>query len=518
MKFKDLIFPLSLAFLLTWGIKYWYFGDSKTSGDQGEVVSGQSFVAPKTRQEIRPLNKEIDFIDEKRLHPRVLTEFETNLAKYTFSSDGASLERLEYTGASNGKLRGLGTVFPVSDAEKENKCLLLAFDEKTPYYYSFVDKQENDLEVVLRYRYDSPKSDVSVDKTFTVYKNTYKIDLKIEVSPKKVLEKGVEPRLFFGAPVMPDLGKDDLVSAVGVNERGSVTKTARASLDENVGRLKPKLFGTDSKYFVNAMISDPDQFVQRAYYKLLGDAKLFSILEGPTVDKKQAWSVSFYFGPKKQEALAIVDARLEKTLGYAGWLDFISKYLLLILKFFDKYLKNYGLAIILLTLLLRLLMLPFTLKMESGMKKRKELQKKLEYIQRKYKHDKATLAQERAELMRKHGMTGLGGCLPLLLQIPIFIALANVLRSSIELYREPFLWITDLSAKDPYYIFPALMSLGMLINAFTVDPKQRFMFIAMGLVIGPLCSGMSAGLGLYIVSSVGIGLLQSFVVKKFKSA
>ena len=115
-------------------------------------------------------------------------------------------------------------------------------------------------------------------------------------------------------------------------------------------------------------------------------------------------------------------------------------------------------------------------------------------------------------------MPGLGGCLPLLLQIPIFIALANLLRSSIELYREPFLWITDLSAKDPYYIFPAMMSLGMLINAFTVDPKQQFMFIAMALIFGPLCAGMSAGLCLYIVSSVGIGLLQTFLLKKFKPA
>jgi len=129
------------------------------------------------------------------------------------------------------------------------------------------------------------------------------------------------------------------------------------------------------------------------------------------------------------------------------------------------------------------------------------------------------LARERAELIKKHGMPGLGGCLPLLLQIPVFIALSNLLRSSIEMYRAPFVWwITDLSAKDPYYILPILMSASMLLQAFTVDPKQRFMMIAMALAIGPLFATFPAGLSLYIVASVGFGVLQSFIIKKFKAA
>ena len=518
MKFKDLLFPLSLALLTTWAIQYWFFGDKKAGVDQGQIVSGQSFVAPKSKQAIRPLNKEIDFIDEKRIVSTVFTEVNTNLAKYVFSNDGASLERLEYTGASNGKLQGLGTVFPVAQTERENKCLLLAFGEKTPYYYKFIEKKENDLAYSVHYQYDSLNSDITVNKVFVVYKNTYKVDLNIEVIPKKELENGFEPRLFFNAPITHQIGNADVISAVFSNEKGNIVKTAKGRLDENTGRLRPKMFGTDSKYFVHTMISDPGLFANRAYYKLLGDKKLFSILEGPTITTRQSWNISFYFGPKKQEALAAVDERLEKTLGYSGWFSIISKYLLYILKLFKKYLKNYGLAIILLTLLLRLLMLPFTIKAEAGMKQRKDFQKKLEYIQRKYKNDKAVLARERAELIRKHGMPGLGGCLPLFLQVPIFIGLANVLRTSIELYREPFLWIADLSVKDPYYVFPALISIGMILNAFTVDSKQRFMFIAMGLVFGPMFASMPAGLGLYIVSSVGIGLLQSFLIKKFKSA
>jgi len=164
-------------------------------------------------------------------------------------------------------------------------------------------------------------------------------------------------------------------------------------------------------------------------------------------------------------------------------------------------------------------MLPFSIKAEKGMKQRLEFQKKLEYLQSKYKHDKAALARERAELIRKNGMPGLGGCLPLLLQVPIFFALSNLLRSSIELYRAPFMfWIKDLSAPDPYYVLPAFMSLAMLGQAFTVDPKQRFMMVIMALIFGPLFATFPAGLALYIAASIGLGVIQSFIIKRFKSA
>jgi len=521
MKIKDMLFPVAFALLVTWMIQYWFFGSKKAPVGVEAVRSGQSFVAPETKQEIKPLNKEIDFIDEKRLWPRVETECETPLATYTFSNHGASLERLEYRGTSNGKLAGLGTVFPVSDTQRENKCFMLALEEKTPYFYKFIGKDEDDCQIEVKYRYESPNSDFIIDKKFTVYKRTYKVDLDIDVTSKKELkeEDGFSVRLFFPAPLMPELGKKDVISAVFNNEKGAVEKKTRAKLEDNRGWLKPKIFGADSKYFLHTMTEEDNKFIKRAYYKKIDTEKLFSILEGPTTNTKQDAKISFYFGPKEEKALAMVDPRLEGTLEYSGWFAPISKFLLKILKFLYGYVKNYGWAIILLTLMIRLLMLPFSIRAEKGMKKRLEFQKKLEYLQSKYKHDKAALARERAELIRKNGMPGLGGCLPLLLQIPIFFALSNLLRSSIELYKAPFiLWIKDLSAPDPYYVLPALMSLAMLGQAFTVDPKQRFMMIAMALAIGPLFATFPAGLGLYIAASVGLGVLQSFLVKKFKSA
>jgi len=517
MKLKDLIFPIALALITTMIIQYFFFGGKKTQTDDTQVRSGQAFKAPKTRQEIKPLNKEIDFIDEKRLYPTVETKIETKLATFVFTNDGAALSRLEFHGDLDGDLQAIGTVFPVASTERERKCLLLAMGEKTPYYYKFMGKEETDLAIQVRYRYDSPNNDIVVDKLFTVYKKTHKIDLMTTVTPKKKLaeDQSLQARIFFPSPIMPQLGKSNVVSAVVVNEKGAVQKTLMSKLDEYVGYLNPKLFGTDSKYFVQVMIEDPNQFVKRAYYKS-EDTVLFSILEGPDFNEKSSWTVSFYFGPKEEKAMATVDARLEKTLEYSGWLAPIAKFLLMILKFLYKYLHNYGLAIIVLTLLIKLLLLPFSIKAESGMKKRVAFQKKLDYLQKKYKDDKVTLARERAELIKKHGMPGLGGCLPLLLQLPIFFALTRVLGSSIELYKAPFLWINDLSAKDPYYILPILISISMLIQAATTDPKQRFTIIAMALVFGAISANFSAGLSLYIFSSVLLGLIQTALVKKIK--
>jgi len=519
MKFKDLLFPISLALLTTIAIQYFFFRKNPEPAAES-AKSGQSFVAPKSKQETIPLNKEIDFIDEKRLQKTTLTEFETDLAKFVFSNDGASIDRLEFKGDINGKPKARGTVFPVSSTERENSCFLVAFDEKTPYYYKFMGKKDKEDSIEVSYRYDSPASDIIVNKKFTIYKKTYKIDLNVEVGLKKLKNKedgqeGLTARIFFPSPLMPEL-TDDIISLVVVNEKGKVQKILKSKLKENMGWYDPKFFGTDSKYFAHVMIDDPDEFAKRAYYRVSDKNKIFSILESSKFDKKNSWTLSFYFGPKEEKALAAVDPRLEKILEYSGWLAPISKLLLALLKFLYKYLKNYGLAILAITFLIRLILLPFSIKAEGGMKKRLEFQKKLDYLQKKHKHDKAALARERAELIKKHGMPGLGGCLPLLLQLPLFFALTAVLRSSIELYKAPFLWISDLSAKDPYYVFPILIMLSMLIQAFTVDKKQRFTMFAMALIFGAVATSFTSGLALYIFASVGLGLLQTYVVKKVK--
>lgn len=517
MKLKDLLLPAGLTLLTVWAVQMFFFNKKGTDTSGTAIRSGQSFIAPKSMVELKPLNKEIDFIDEKRPYKTVITEVETDLARITFSSDGASIGRFEVKRKLNGKESFINTVFPVTQTEKENRCLLVALNEKTPYYYKFVGKDETDSEINVRYQYSSAKSDLNVNKTYTIFKDTYKVNLKVELQPKRELVDPVQARIFFPSPFTPEVPGGPY--SVFVNEKGSVKRTSGTRINEQEGLFHPQLFGADTKYFIHTMVEDQDKFVQRAYNRDKSSEKLFAILEGPEVTKPASWTVSFYFGPKEEVAMARVDDRLFQTLDYSGLLAPIAKVLLSFLKYLYKYVGNYGLAIILLTLLMRLLLLPFTMRAEQGLKKRAERQKKLKYIEQKYKHDREALNRAKVELMKGQVIPGLGGCLPMLLQIPIFFALSRVLSSSIEFYQAPFVfWITDLSARDPYYVLPILVVAVMLLQAFTGDKAQRMMFMIMAVVVGALFINLSAGLGLYIAVSSLLGVLQTTLQRKLRAA
>ena len=517
MKFKDLLLPLGLSLLTVLFIQKFFF-KAPTQGEQQGIKSGQRFTAPESKVQCKLLNKEIDFIDEKRLHKTVMTEVETDLAKFVFSNDGASLERLEFKRKIDGKINYIHTVFPVIQNERENKCFLVALNEKTPYYYEFLGKKETDSEIHVRYRYTSPASDVSINKTYTIFKEIHKLNLTVEVSSPKLLEDGIEPRVFFPSPFSPEIPGGP--SAVFENDKGTVEIVSGSKINPQDWWAESTLFGADNKYFSHTLVEDENKFVQRSYYRAASNEKLFSILEGPKVQKEGAWTISFYLGPKEEEAMARVDKRLEKTLSYSGWLAPLSKLLLEFLKYLYKYLGNYGLAIIVLTLIIRLILLPFTMKAGPGSKNQSELKKKMKYAEQKYKNDRDALARAKMELMRKHGFSGLGGCLPvLLIQFPVFLALRPVLHNSIEFYKAPFFWwITDLSAPDPYYILPGFMAAGMVLQGLLGDKNMRTMMVAMGFFIGYVIKDFSAGLVLYFAVSALLGVLQTTLQNKFKTS
>ena len=515
MNIKDLLIPLALAMLAIWGFQY-FFVKMLRPYLVADQQAARTFVAPQTTQELEPLHIEVDFVDVKRPARTTLTEVDTKWAHLVFSTDGASLDRLEFKRHVNGGEILQGTIFPVGEDERENRCFLVAFDEKTPYYYQLVERKDSDAVTELTYKSDI--GEAAVSKKFIIHHNLHKIDLQLAVSPKADKAKSIRPRIFYPAPVIPGIAKDDIKSAI-IETQGKFEKITKDKLTTSTGWFVPELFGIDNRYYVHAMINDPDNFIQRAYYKFSAKIGLYAILEGPAATTHTAWTCSFYFGPKDVDAIMPVDARLEKTLDYIGILAPLSRFLLSLLKWLYKYLGNYGLAIIVLTFLLRLLMFPFTFKSERGKKGGAELKKKLAYLEQRYKGQPEILTQERATLIKKHGIPGLGGCLPVLLfQMPIFFVLSRLLNSSIELYQAPMLWISDLSAKDPYYILPFAVTLSMLGQAATADAQQRMTTVATALVLGAFTANFSSGLALYMVLSTFLGVLQTSLVKKFKLA
>ncbi len=504
MSFKDALLPLTFALATTWGIQYFiglYFGKGQVAGQQ----SGQSFIAPKEERTYKPLNTEVDFIDSKRPKGDLVTVVETDSMTLVFSAEAASLDRVEFKKGVSGLLENITTVFPVSDTQREDRCLLVALDEETPYFYTLESRKEVGDVTELVYR--APFKHGTIEKKFIIQRTGYTIGLELSIRTSG--DANIEPRIFFPSPWMPEISKSDYIAGVMTDKQKNIKTVMRAKLDPQQGWFSPEIFGSQNKYFVHTFIGDQNDFAERAYYRFSDKTKLFSIIEGPVVSKTASWKLKFYFGPKEESTLASADPRLDVLVSYSGWFAPISRFMLFILRFLYKYLHNYGLAIIVLTCLMRLLLLPFSLRGGPMKKSSGEFQKKLRYIEKKYRDDPETLARERAALLQKE-VPSLAGCLPILLQFPVFIGLSRVLSSSIELYHAPFyLWIHDLSASDPYFVFPALICASMLLNALYVDPKQRTTMIVFAFGIGAFSSTLSVGLLLYILVSTLLGIAQT---------
>jgi len=510
MNIKDLIIPMIFATLVVVGVRYYYSGSQASTSDGS---SATSFTAPKTKQEYEPLNTEVDFIDTPRTAPEQITDVETPWGHLAFSTDGGTLKQLTFKRIIDGKEQLISTM-DTGETQQEDRCFLVALQAKTPYFYTLVDRKYTDDAIELRY--EAIIDGGRIAKAFVVHKNKYQVDLKIDLNASSP----VQPRVFFPAPFMKHIDASDSISAVLVNRHDVFEKIARASVDEQAGWYAPTLFGSDSRYFAYAIVKDPALFTKRAYYKFAGQKGLISILEGAPVEQATSWTLSFYMGPKESHAFIPVDPRLEQTMEYHGLLAPVSRVLLAVLNWLFGYVHNYGLAIILLTFLIKLVLLPFSLKGEQSMKKQREFQKKVAYLQQKHKANPELLNQERNELMRKQGIGGmLGSCLPVLLQIPIFFALSKILNNSFELYQAPMLWIPDLSVSDPLYILPVLVAIFMVLNALiSNDSQQMLTGIVMALVFGAITASMSAGLAIYLGVSVLAGIIQTKVLRMLNIA
>ena len=217
-----------------------------------------------------------------------------------------------------------------------------------------------------------------------------------------------------------------------------------------------------------------------------------------------------------------LDARgnaLQMSVDY-GFFSLISIPILRSLQFFYKYVGNYGIAIILLTILVRLITFPLQYKSIKSMKKMQVIQPELAKLKEKYKDNPQKMQQESMALFKRTGANPISGCFPMLLQMPIFFAFYSVLRESIELVNAPFFgWIQDLSSKDPYYVIPVLMALAMFMQqkltpSPSTDPTQKKVMMFMPVIFGVFMLNLPSGLTLYILVSTLFGIGQQLMVFK----
>jgi YidC/Oxa1 family membrane protein insertase len=393
-----------------------------------------------------------------------------------------------------------------------------------PYAVEIVDGEGNTgsalsppVTVALTLR----RGDFSVTKRYRFSESNYVAEYSVTCEKAG---KPLQGRILLAQDIGPEHEHLIMPSAqlTAVYDLAGKVSRQGAPKDENeVKRIGSDIrwVGLDMQYF--AIIAVPrqplDAFeVQKRPVKTFGvDGKEISRdLVRVTIPENGLAQLQLYVGPKEQSYLEnVAGVNLEKAIDY-GMFSFLVRPLLVSLNWLYKYVHNYGLAIILLTLLLTLLLFPFRLKQMVSMKKMQAVQPKIKAIQEKYKRYKATdpkkaeMNQEIMALYREHNVNPLGGCLPLLLQMPLLFAFYALLAYSIELRQAPFFgWIHDLSMKDPFYVLPIVMGITMLISqkmtpmAPGADPTQAKMMMIMPVVFTVMFFNVSSGLNLYFLCS-----------------
>jgi YidC/Oxa1 family membrane protein insertase len=433
---------------------------------------------------------------------------ETDLYRAVFSTKGAIIKRWELkkykdkTGAPVVLLKTPGGIPPLGilfEGEARDLPQDLIYKTNTKRLILTENRESGELVFITSY------NGMSIRKRFKFYNNLYKVDFSIETLniPSYLLPVGTD----FGIFEKNTRGHKGPVILI---------ESDRKQFDEKLKGEKYLMgnirwIAQEDKYFTAAIV--PMGKIEGASVWKEGKTPEIALkLNSPKAD------FVLYAGPKEYDRLKRLGLGLEHIIDF-GWFSIVAMPLFWVLKFFYKFLGNYGWAIILLTLLVRIPFIPLMHKSQQSMKKMQKIHPLMAELKEKYKKDPQRLQKEMTELYKKHKVNPVGGCLPMLLQIPIFIALYNVLLNAIELRGAPFiLWIKDLSARDPYYILPIAMGISMVIQQkmtpSTMDPKQAKMMMLMPIVFTFLFLTFPSGLVLYWLVNNILAIIQQYYANK----
>ena len=359
---------------------------------------------------------------------------------------------------------------------------------KTPYVANVqkLDATKDAQELILT----QTLKDITVTKKITFYPDShYEISVKSSDSSK----------VFFLTPgFRPVAEVDEFVfhGALIKEFDNTITTIDDEDLDITVTFKDSKIAAASDKYYTTALY-DLNNGLKRVIVDPDRDDNPLVFIEA-----KGEITVNGYVGAKDHKMLANINPELTSIIEY-GWFTFISKPLFIALNYLYGIFGNWGWAIVVLTIIIKFILFPLTYKGMMGMQKLKDLAPKIKEIQAKHKGDPQKSSAAMMELYKKHNANPMGGCLPMLLQIPIFFAIYRVLLNAIELKgAEWILWIDDLAVMDPYFILPILMGASMFLqqhitpNTIT-DPMQQKIFKWLPILMTFFFITFPAGLTLY---------------------
>ncbi len=453
---------------------------------------------------------------------------ETELYRATFTTRGAALTSWElkrYRSSSDGK----SLVQLVRQRGKFAEPLTVTVDDTShsKELSEGIYRVEKDFTTLdqghptghITFSYSNPATGVRLEKQLTFHTESYVVDIALKSS-------GLAEAVKLG------LGTNFGVVDWGEGFIGSVG--AASLIDDKIEHDMPeaetehkgpvKWVALQDKYFISALIPKTSA---SAWPKKQGDKLVSTAVRLPVDSSGAPLELQLFAGPKEFDTLQSLQIRLEDTIDF-GWFLFgswdtvraVAKPIFSVLRYINDYTHNYGLTIILLTIIIKVLFVPLQYKSYTSMKKMQGIQPKVAAVQEKFKDDRERLNKELIKLYRDHKVNPVGGCLPMVLQMPVFVSLFNILYMTIDLRQAPLgLWITDLSVQDPYYILPIVMGISMMvmqkIQPTTMDPTQAKMMLMLPVAMTFLFVNFPAGLVLYWLTNNVLTIVQQFVTDHF---
>jgi YidC/Oxa1 family membrane protein insertase len=502
-------------------------------------IETQNYWAVFTNEDARlkhfKLKKYEDRVEESPITIKLTQFVEDILGKKIEEPKKPEPLDLVNTGEKEGLPLGISFITPLPSSSDENwevekeQLRLVNAGEKGEI--TFTKSLENGWKVFKRYRFSSDQ--YAIDLEVEVQNNSSKeiiSQLELEWIGKIELAKlADEGNKDYGLKSV--FFKNNKVETKDLGGRGTGSSGCIPGCGTQKRKIEPfetsdkgdiRWYAFTGEYFTALLISPPAE--KNITLSVKGDEKNLlqaSVITSPfSIPSNQAVKIPYriYMGPKEEGQLKTLGVSAEKLVDF-GFFTVVAKPLIWLLKFTNKGTKNFGIDIIILSILIKIIFLPLTQISFKSMKEMQKVQPEMARLKETYKNDKARLQQEIMLLYKRRKINPMSGCLPMVIQIPVFIALYNALQYTIEMRHAPFfLWMKDLAAKDPIYITPLIMGATMVIQQkmtpSAADPAQAKMFMLMPVMFTFLFLNFPSGLVLYWLVNNILSIAHQYYLNK----
>ena len=526
---------------------------SKPTEEMKEEVVSEKQADMKAAAEQQPLSKpSTQPIQPQTAIPLQEVSIENELLKMVWSNEGAALKSIKLKQFKDAEANNILEL--LKDVNTEYRPLAIdTFAQKTKFHrqrYTILEQSASKIVFTTKL-----EEGINIIKTINLPSGKYNVNMDIALENTTDTDASLSYNVIASSMITHEgIPSTDMAAVIGLdvgNKRTKLLHTAPKgfpSRNESVGIVWA---GSTNKYFATILkpaSSDQVASINEQAFDALGMLSNEKADSGDFMVSLQTnkfrisphqsvtHSYLYFMGPKKEEVLEQYDT-LDALLSY-GWLTSISKVLLSFLNAVHRVIPNYGISIIILTVIIKGILFPLTRKSQLSMFRMQQLQPMINQLKEKYKHDKQRMGKEQMLLFKKYGANPMSGCLPMLLQLPVFFALFRTLQLSFEMRQAPFLlWVNDLSMPDtllhfsfsiPFIgnglnILPLIMTaasfaqMKLTPKAPAIDPQaqaQQKMMSFMPIIFAFILYHMPSGLTVYWTTSTIFSIIESLVIRR----